>query len=164
MNRTPVATRVIAAALSLFALSNCSAADSPGRAPMAIPFDAKTMNEVVANIRQRGIKPGETIYLRLGSLTAPASLHERNPATYMRGREAGNVWANRADNGELTVIVTTLDGGHAGSLGYAYSETPPPQASGQFALAEDAEHSLSCTDAHNKVAEKWWAVWSCEMD
>jgi len=129
-----------------------------------VPFDSKKMSDVVEGVKRLGMKPGEMVYLRLDNLTDPASLHARNPNTYMRGQEAGNVWANRSTTGEYTVIVVTVDQGHAGSLGYGYSETPPYEERGQYSLDEDAEHSLKCTDPQHRVAEKWWEVWSCEAD
>jgi hypothetical protein len=122
------------------------------------------MSEVVARVKRLGMKPGEMIYLRLDNLAKPESLRTRNPNAYMRGQEAGNVWASRGAAGKFTVIVVTVDMGHAGSQGYGYSETPPHQERGRYSLDEDAEHSLSCTDPKHKVAENWWEVWSCEMD
>jgi hypothetical protein len=135
-----------------------------GFAAQNMAFDRKKMSDVVERVKRLGVKPGEMIYLRLDNLADPESLHSRNRDTYMRGREAGNVWASRAPTGEFTVIVVTVDMGHAGSLGYGYSETPPHEERGQYSLDDDAEHSLSCTDLQHRVAENWWEVWSCEMD
>ena len=156
--------RNFAVGLLTIVLLKTLAATAQGHFPSNIPFDQPTLSDVVARVKRLGVKRGQTVYLRMDRLGAPESLHTRNPDTYMRGQEAGNVWASRAASGELTVIVTTADYGHAGSLGYGYSETPPRASNGQLSLAEDAEHSLSCTDAQHKVAEKWWEVWSCEMD
>ncbi len=149
---------------SLFTFLSIVAATLPGCARSMSAFDNKNLNEVVERVKRLGMKPGETIYLRLDSLATPASLHPRNPNTYMRGQEAGNVWASRAPTGEFTVIVVAEDRGHAGSRGFGYSEAPPQVTSGRYSLDEDAEHLLSCTDLQHKIDKNWWEVWSCEAD
>jgi hypothetical protein len=153
-----------AVSLRSLALLMAIAITSLGCSQSNTPFNSHKMGQVVERVKRLGMKPGETLYLRLDSLAAPASLHTRNRDAYPRGQEAGNVWASGSPRGELTVIVVTVDKGHAGSQGYGYSETKPREARGLYSLAEDAEHSVSCTDPQHRVGERLWEVWSCETD
>jgi hypothetical protein len=128
-----------------------------------IPFDSSTMNAVVDQVKKLGPQPGKTLALRLESLDEPKSLRARRDAENDRGMETGNVWASRAETGELTVIVLTLDEGHAGRHGYAYSEKPPRREPSGIYEIDEYEY-LNCTDPTKQVADRWWEVWSCWMD
>ena len=129
-----------------------------------IPFNGSCLNAVVAQPAVRGVRPGGRLELRLENLNDPKSLRPRQPEDNERGKEAGNVWAFRAPAGELTVIVETVDNGHAGRGGYAYSETPPKKAKdGTYTISEMSDY-LGCTDPGHKVADRWWEVWNCSMD
>jgi len=129
-----------------------------------IPFNRPCLNAVVEQVKVQGMRPGGRLELRLENLCDPRSLRSRRPEDDDRGNEAGNVWASRAPTGELTVIVETVDNGHAGRGGYVYSEKPPQQApDGRYEVGEESDY-LGCTDPGHEVADKWWEVWNCEMD
>lgn len=130
-----------------------------------VPFEQPHFQALVEAVKARGIKPGEeNIELRFDRMNDPRSLRLLGPSEYMRGREAGNVWASRDPNGKLTVIIVTKDLGHAGQFGYAYSEIPPQKVGKDEHLEFGELPNLRCTDADWKVAENWWQVVNCEMD
>ncbi len=132
--------------------------------PANIPFDGAAMNAVVEQVQRMELPPGKSVQLRLQSLGDPRSLRPQREGDMVRGKEVGNVLANRAQTGELTLVVVTVDRGHAGRLGYAYSEKPPvKQPDGPLYEVDESEY-LNCTVPTKQVADRWWEVWSCYLD
>ena len=130
-----------------------------------ISFNRSCLNAVVEQVKVQGMRAGGRLELRLENLCDPRSLRPRRLKDNDRGKEAGNVWVSRAPTGELTVIVETVDNGHAGRSGYVYSERPPHQEQdGRYEVGGEESDYLGCTDPGHKVADKWWEVWNCEMD
>ncbi len=125
-------------------------------------YHAEAMNAILELVKVQGVQPGKRLELRVETVAEPRSLRARRPEENLRGREVGNVWASREATGELTVIVETLDMGHAGRGGFAYSEKPP-QKEGNLYFVGDSEY-LNCTEPLKQVADRWWEVWSCYMD
>ena len=124
------------------------------------PFDRSRYEAVVENARALVVKPGETKLLRLADLHDPASLRLRRPGEgEARGQGAGNVWAQRAPNGRLQVVIETRDLGHAGEYGFAYSEvalSPSPFGGGWLSLDVPSHLNLVLPDM--RIDDHWWEV------
>jgi hypothetical protein len=128
-----------------------------------IPFDRKFLEAVVRQVQKTSLNPGEDRKLRLEHFNDPTTLRPRRAGEYIaRGKEAGDIWASRGPGGEWTVIVDTRDFGHAGSFGYAYSETEPQKYGDLYSFGEPAY--LNCTEPKAKIDDKWWEVVTCYMD
>lgn len=133
-----------------------------------VPFEQNRLQALVEAVEAMGVKSGEEeIEMRFDRMDDPQSLRLRRPgpSDYIpRGQEAGNVWASRDSNGNLTVIILTKDFGHAGQFGYAYSEIPPQEFGEGEPLEFGELPNLRCTTTDWKVAENWWQVANCDMD
>ena len=65
-------------------------------------FDKPRFEAVVEEVRQRGLKPGESIELRLDDIHDPKSLRVRKAnEVFDRGQGVGNVWATVTADGKL---------------------------------------------------------------
>ena len=125
-------------------------------------FHRSRFEAVVARVRTFQIPPGETWEFRLDSLTDPGSLRRRSPSALSeRGRGAGDVWASRTAVGKLKVVIETLDLGHAGERGFAYSEeplTPKPFGFSGGWYSIDVPGHLNLVKPEMKIDESWWKV------
>ena len=129
-------------------------------------FDRKHFDAVVVAVRARGLKPGETVQMRLDDLAVPKSLRplKANEAFGRgQGAGAGNVWASVTTGGKLKVVIETRDLGHAGEYGFAYSEVPliasPPGGSGDGGWLElDLPGHLKIVQPSMKIDDHWWEV------
>jgi hypothetical protein len=137
-----------------------STIQNPGR------FDRARCEAIVAEVRARGLKPGQSADLRLDDISSPKSLRPRKADEWpKRGENAGSVWATVTADGKLKVVIETRDLGHAGEFGFAYSEKPlSPEK-------PDNDHDsprLSLPGPLNtplrKIDARWWSVHWSELD
>jgi len=126
-------------------------------------FDKQRLEKIVEKVKEKKLKPGAQVELRVENLSDPGSLRARRTSDNDRGRGAGNVWASKEPGGELVVIIETQDNGHAGTYGYAYSEAAPHQTPEKL-WSVGTQTYMSCTEPSWRVAEHWWQVTSCYMD
>lgn len=124
------------------------------------PFDRERFENVIEEVRNSGIKPGETRVFRLDDLAHPESLRPWKPDEQLSlGQGLGNVWAQMTAEGKLKVVIQTRDLGHAGRYGFAYSEaplSPQPYDSDWFYL--DLPCDLNLTLPGMQIDSKWWKV------
>jgi hypothetical protein len=126
------------------------------------PFDQAQFAAIVEQVEAIGIQPGESFELRLDDITNPKSLRTVKPNEFFdRGNGAGDVWAARAADGSLTVVIETRDLGHAGEYGFAYTGTSPPTPITDWG-ATDLPGPLNRVD--KKINDHWWAVENPLMD
>jgi hypothetical protein len=128
------------------------------------PFDQPRFTAIVQQVKAVGIRPGETLLLRLDDLANPKSLHIFKPKPHempSRGDEAGFVWAEVTADGKLKVVIETKDLGHAGQYGYAYTEAGPPKQTSDEGGC-DLPGPLNRVD--KKIDEHWSAVENPLMD
>jgi hypothetical protein len=125
------------------------------------PFDQARFAAIVEQVKAIGIQPGESLELRLDDITNPKSLRRvKLNEIFDRGYGAGNVWAARAADGSLAIVVETRDLGHAGEYGFAYTGTSPPTPISDWAT--DLPGPLNRVD--KKIGDHWWAVDNPLMD
>ncbi|MCE9519029.1 MAG: hypothetical protein K8R87_05635 [Verrucomicrobia bacterium] len=142
--------------LSLFAallLSSC--ARNPG------PFDRKLLEALVEQVRVQQIAPGETKEFRLVDMKDAKSLRSVGRGqTFPRGENMGRVWAERAADRTLKVVIETQDLGHAGEYGFAYSDSAlqPISAAGQAWMTLDVPGKLVFVQPQMKIDDHWWQV------
>ena len=129
-------------------------------------FDKPRFEAVVQEVRQRALKPGASIELRLDDIHDPKSLRVRKAnEVFDRGQGVGNVWATVTADGKLKVVIETRDLGHAGQYGFAYSDaplTPTPSSWGKDVFELDVPGDLQAPA--KKIDDHWWEVYNLLMD
>lgn len=84
---------------------------------------------LVDALEQHGIQPGERARFRVQQIDDPSTLQPLAADEVIeRGRGAGCIWASRDEGGALSVWIETLDLGHAGEYGYAWSRAGTPRS------------------------------------
>jgi hypothetical protein len=131
------------------------------------PFDQARFAAIVEQVNAIGIQPGESLELRLDDITSPKSLRRVKPdeaavraGTIVERDGVGDVWAARAADGSLAVVINTRDSGHAGEFGFAYTEASPPKPVTDYST--DLPGRLNHVD--KKIDDHWWAVENPLMD
>jgi len=126
------------------------------------PFHRQTMEAIVAQVRTSGLQPDKEEEFVVGSLSDPTSLRpwKQTPASSMA--KAGNrVWAEISADGKLKVVIETRDLGHAGTYGFAYSDSPlspkPFGPEGNWLLL-DVPGDLNMVQPNMKIDDHWWKV------
>ncbi len=97
----------------------------------------------------RAPDPGETLELRAVDLD-PGRLHPAGSSDHTRGRGRGLVWVVVHDDGTQHVFIETIDLGHAGEYGYAWSSEGTPRWPADE-LGERWELS-------REIGDGWWTV------
>jgi hypothetical protein len=123
-------------------------------------FDRRRFEEIVAVVRIQPIKPGERSEFRLDDFNVPTSLRPLRPGErFRRGQGVGLVWAERTKDGQLKVVVETRDAGHAGELGFAFSDVllRPAPLDAHWSTV-DLPGRLTVVDASSMIDEHWWQV------
>lgn len=110
------------------------------------------MERIVQKVRQQDFK-GEQQF---------AFDHDGNlkPSGKVSDPRAIAVDARREDDGTLSLTIQTVDRGHFGSFGFAYSDRPPkPEKdpnSGSLIL--DVPSEMNEVGPEGKIDEHWWKV------
>ena len=129
-------------------------------------FDKPRFEAVVDEVRRLGLKPNESVELRLDDINTSKSLRLRKSnEVFYRGQGVGNVWATLTASGKLEVVIETRDLGHAGEYGFAYSEiplSPSPSSWGKDVLQLDLPSHLQAPA--RKMDDNWWEVYNPLMD
>jgi hypothetical protein len=126
-------------------------------------FDRERFEAIVLEVRALGLRPGESVELKLDDIAVPKSLRSVKPnEMFARGLGAGNVWATVTSDGKLKVVIETKDLGHAGEYGFAYSEAilipgPLGDESGGW-LQLDLPGRLNIVLPDMKIDDNWWRV------
>ena len=132
-------------------------------------FDRQRFEGVVDQVRELGLKPGESADLRLDDVYQPKSLRLRKANEELEEalakeeivKRAGDVWATMTADGKLKVVIETRDLGHAGEYGFAYSEAllaPTPPAWSRDVLRLDLPGDLYYS--RRKINDHWWEVYN----
>jgi hypothetical protein len=116
----PIVSLCIVLFLVFIASVGASFFQSPGI--REFQFHRTRYEQILTKVKASGIKPGEFCRLSMTANLNPDSLtRKRNNNADMVGKL--EVYRDE-DSGAYQFIVTTLDRGHIGSFGYAYSEIP----------------------------------------
>ncbi len=126
-------------------------------------FNRGKFEAVVAEVRARGLKPGESVEWRLDDISNPKTLRPLKPNEIAAaGFGEGKVWAVETADGKLNVVIETKDLGHAGEYGFAYSEEPIASSAdircdrGWREL--DLPGHLRIVENGMKIDDHWWEV------
>jgi hypothetical protein len=123
-------------------------------------FDRERFTGVVEQVRLLELQPGQDHFLRLDDLNDPQSIrHLKAGERFRRGQGAGNVWARRSSDNQLTVVIETRDQGHSGSYGFAYSDVPlSAKPFGKPWFTIDVPGPLTFVQPKMRIDDHWWKV------
>ena len=117
------------------------------------PEDLPTGREIVSQIEQLDLQPETITAFRIDDFSEPASLYELpEDHMYVSGQGRGNVWAIVENGGNLNVFIETLDEGHKGEKGLAYSAD---QSQPNWDPDKYGEH----WKLGGRVDENWWKIY-----
>jgi hypothetical protein len=130
--------------------------DNFGRHTSAGHFDRAQMESLVAQVRQQ--KFSDEKDFNWDVIAGKATLL---PATTIDEgiRVANWVWARRTEDQKLDVVIMTVNGGHAVSYGFAYSDkilVPEKDPDSEVLLLDVP--GMNETSPEEKIDEHWWEV------
>ena len=129
-------------------------------------FDRAHFEAIVAEVRARGLIPGESADFRLDDISSPRSLRPlKSDEMQRRGENAGSVWAAVTVDGKLKVVIETKDLGHAGEFGFAFSEEPlSPKKPDDYHESPRLSLPSPLDLPLRKIDNRWWEVYWSELD
>jgi hypothetical protein len=119
-------------------------------------FDRPKLEAVVALVRALNLPPGKEHFLSVDSLENPTMVR---PYTDHRGHR---VWAETGPSGKLSMAIETVDHGHAGHFGFAYSDEPLTLLKGTYGDFVSVPGSLSVAYPDGRIDDHWWQVRSID--